>query len=150
LNKTSTTNLTQKQDTFPTKVTKSANPLRLGILGAAKIAPKAVILPALSHPDITVTAVAARSLKKAQVYATKHGLAKAYEGYQTLIDDPDVDIVYNALPNGLHYEWTLKALRAGKHVLNEKPSANTEAETEQLFEAAKEKGVVLLDAYHHR
>ena len=63
-----------------------------------------------------------------------------------MIDDPNVDAIYNPLPNGLHYEWTMKALAAGKHVLLEKPSADTAEETRKMFELAQEKGLVLLEA----
>ncbi|KDR80644.1 hypothetical protein GALMADRAFT_61157 [Galerina marginata CBS 339.88] len=125
-------------------------PLKFGILGAANIAPLALINPAKSHPEVVVYAVGARSLAKAQAFAKKHGIEKAYEGYQALLDDPEVDAVYNALPNGLHFEWTMKALAAGKHVLNEKPSADTAEETRQMFEFAEKKRLVMLDAYHYR
>ncbi|KIM44746.1 hypothetical protein M413DRAFT_442702 [Hebeloma cylindrosporum] len=136
----------------PPSVPKSTGPkpLLFGILGAAAIAPAALILPARSHPDVIIYAVAARSKAKAESFAKKHGIEKAYEGYQALLDDPDVDVVYNPLPNALHYEWTMKALAAGKHVLNEKPSADTAEETQRMFEFAEKKGLVLLDAYHYR
>ena len=67
-----------------------------------------------------------------------------------MLDDPDIDAVYNPLPNGLHYEWTMKALKAGKHVLLEKPSSNSSEETRRMFELAKEKKLVLLEAFHYR
>lgn len=67
-----------------------------------------------------------------------------------MLDDPNVDAIYNPLPNGLHFEWTMKALAAGKHVLLEKPAANTADETKRMFDFAKEKGLVLLEAFHYR
>ena len=67
-----------------------------------------------------------------------------------MLDDPNVDAIYNPLPNGLHYEWTMKALAAGKHVLLEKPSADTAEETRKMLELAQEKGLVLLEAGHYR
>ncbi|KAH9479443.1 D-xylose 1-dehydrogenase (NADP(+)) 2 [Psilocybe cubensis] len=136
----------------PSPVPKSTSPkpLKFGILGAARIAPNALIIPAKTHPEVVVYAVAARSLAKAQAFAKKHGIEKAYEGYQALLDDPEVDVVYNPLPNMLHFEWTMKALAAGKHVLNEKPSADTADETREMFEFAEKKGLILLDAYHYR
>lgn len=67
-----------------------------------------------------------------------------------LLNDPDIEVVYNPLPNGLHYEWTMKALLAGKHVLLEKPAANTSEETMRMFELAKEKGLILMEAFHYR
>jgi len=97
--------------------------------------------------------VAARSKAKAEAYANQHGIQKVYygpNGYQELLDDKDIDVVYNPLPNGLHYEWTLKALAAGKHVLLEKPSTNTAEETKALFDYAEKKGLILLEASHSR
>ena len=67
-----------------------------------------------------------------------------------LLDDPNIDAVYNPLPNSLHFEWTMKALLAGKHVLLEKPAANTCEETKKMFKLAEEKGLVLLEAFHYR
>ncbi|KAH8979105.1 NAD-P-binding protein [Lactarius hatsudake] len=131
----------------------TASPLRFGILGAARIARIALILPVKSHPDAVVTAVAARDQGRADTFAKKHGIPKAYGGsgaYQKLLDDPEIDVVYIPLPNGLHYEWTMKALAAGKHVLIEKPSANTAEETRKMFAFAQEKGLVLLEAIHYR
>ncbi|KAF7969451.1 hypothetical protein HWV62_27289 [Athelia sp. TMB] len=128
-------------------------PLRFGVLGAANIAPVALIQPASNHPETIVYAVAARDPKKAEAYAKKHGIGKVYSGptgYQSLLDDPNVDAVYNPSPNGLHFEWTMKALAAGKHVLLEKPSADTAEETRQMFDFAESKGLVLLEAFHYR
>ncbi|KAL5492465.1 hypothetical protein ACEPAI_3912 [Sanghuangporus weigelae] len=127
--------------------------LRCGVLGAARIAPDALIRPAKSHPEIVVSAVAARDKGKAEAFAKTHGIPKVFSGangYQDMIDDPEINVVYNPLPNGLHYEWTLKALKAGKHVLLEKPSTDTEEETKFLFDYAKQKGLVLLEAFHSR
>ncbi|KAF8659830.1 hypothetical protein AX16_001715 [Volvariella volvacea WC 439] len=129
------------------------NPIRFGILGAAAIAPAAIITPARNHPEAVVLAVAARSKDRAAAYAKKHDIPKVYggpTGYRELINDPEIDAIYNPLPNGLHYEWTLKALAAGKHVLLEKPSANTADETREMFEFAEKRGLVLLEAFHYR
>ncbi|KAI0076155.1 NAD(P)-binding protein [Panus rudis PR-1116 ss-1] len=131
----------------------SSKPIKFGILGAANIAPIALISPAKSHAEVVVYAVAARSVDKAKAFAEKHKIEKYYGGsnsYQELLDDPEVEAVYNPLPNGLHYEWTVKALQAGKHVLLEKPSCDTAAETRHLFELAEQKGLVLLEAFHYR
>jgi len=130
-----------------------SEPIKFGILGAAAIAPDALINPAKSHPEAVVYAVAARNKERADAFAKKHGIGKAYggpNGYQELLDDPEIDAIYNPLPNGLHFEWTMKALAAGKHVLLEKPSANTAEETRQMFEFAEKKGLVLLEAFHYR
>ncbi|KAH8111016.1 NAD-binding protein [Phellopilus nigrolimitatus] len=129
----------------PPEVEKKADALRCGILGAARIAPVAIILPSKSHPDVTIVA--------AETFARKHSIPKTYSGrsgYQDMLDDQEIDIIYNPLPNGLHYEWTLKALNAGKHVLLEKPSTDTESETRFLFAYARHKGLVLLEAFHSR
>ncbi|KAF6764091.1 NAD(P)-binding protein [Ephemerocybe angulata] len=125
-------------------------PLRFGILGAAAIAPNALIRPALSHPEVLVYAVAARDIQKAQTYATKHHIPKVHSNYEELLADKDIDVIYNPLPNGLHYEWTMKALEAGKHVLLEKPAANTAEEVRAMFDLAEKKGLVLLEAFHYR
>ncbi|KAF7370108.1 hypothetical protein MSAN_00640900 [Mycena sanguinolenta] len=130
-----------------------SKPLKFGVLGAAAIAPSALIAPAKSHPEAVVYAVAARSKDRATTYARKHGIEMVFggpNGYQELIDDPEIDAIYNALPNGLHYEWTMKALAAGKHVLLEKPASNTAEETRKMFELAETKGLVLLEATHYR
>ncbi|KAG0704261.1 NAD(P)-binding protein [Suillus ampliporus] len=128
-------------------------PLKFGVLGAAAIAPLALVLPAKSHPEVELYAVAARDISRAKSFAKKHGFKKWYggkDGYQELLDDPAIDVVYNPLPNGLHYEWTMKALAAGKHVLLEKPSGNTAEETRRMFSLADQKGLVLLEAFHYR
>lgn len=128
-------------------------PLKIGILGAAAIAPSALVLPAKSHPEVELYAVAARDISRAEKFAKKHGFKKWYggtDGYQELLDDHEIDIVYNPLPNGLHYEWTMKALAAGKHVLLEKPSGNTAEETRRMYSLADQKGLVLLEAFHYK
>ncbi|KIJ62595.1 hypothetical protein HYDPIDRAFT_182652 [Hydnomerulius pinastri MD-312] len=128
-------------------------PLKFGILGAANIAPPALITPAMSHPEVEVYAVAARDINRAEKFAKKYGIKKFYggkDGYQDLLDDPAIDVIYNPLPNGLHYEWTMKALAAGKHVLLEKPSGDTAEETRRMFEFADQKGLILLEAFHYR
>lgn len=128
-------------------------PLKIGILGAAAIAPSALVLPAKSHPEVELYAVAARDISRAEKFAKKHGFKKWYggtDGYQELLDDHEIDIVYNPLPNGLHYEWTMKALAAGKHVLLEKPSGNSAEETRRMYSLADQKGLVLLEAFHYK
>ncbi|KAJ7766203.1 NAD(P)-binding protein [Mycena metata] len=128
----------------------NVKPLKFGILGAAAIAPDALLTPVKSHPEAVVHAVAARDKARAGAFAKKHGIAKAYGSYQELIDDPEIDAIYNPLPNGLHYEWTMKALAGGKHVLLEKPCVNTAEEARKMFQLADAKGLVLLEAFHYR
>ncbi|KAI0130993.1 NAD(P)-binding protein [Daldinia grandis] len=136
----------------PSESPKSANPLRFGILGAADIAPMSLILPAKTHPDVVVQTVAARDPKKAKAYAQKHGIKEASSNYQDLLDNPTIDCVYIPLPNGLHFEWALRALKAGKHVLLEKPSVDNITEAEALFMNPilnSPKAPVLLEAAHY-
>lgn len=124
--------------------------LRFGILGAARIAPGALIRPARSVPDVEIAAVAARDPVKAQAFARKHNIPRVSDSYDALVNDPAIDAVYNPLPNSLHYEWTIKALRAGKHVLCEKPIAANAREAEEMARVAAEMGRVLMEAFHYR
>ncbi|KAF9463338.1 NAD(P)-binding protein [Collybia nuda] len=127
--------------------------LRFGCLGAAKIVPGALVTPSRTHPEVALYAIAARDLTRAEAFAKKHGFEKAYggpTGYQDLIDNPEVDVIYNPLPNGLHFEWTMKALKSGKHVLLEKPATNTADEATQIYALAERKGLVVLEAFHYR
>ena len=121
----------------------------------------AVIIPAKSHPEVIVAAIAARDEKRAQTYAQLHHIPSVHPSYQALLDDPTIDVVYVALPNRLHYEWAMKALKAGKHVLLEKPSTSNASEARSLFRSpfGTEGGksslqastpLVLLDAVHIR
>jgi predicted dehydrogenase len=125
-------------------------PLRIGILGAARIAPMAVIRPARTVPEVQVTAVAARDPARARAFAEKHGVPRVCASYQQLIEDPGIDAIYNPLPNSLHCEWTVRALRAGKHVLCEKPIASNAGEAEQMAAAAEQTGRALVEAFHWR
>ena len=126
------------------------SPLRFGILGAARIAPKALIQPARVVSGVQVTAVAARDANKARVFAKQHNIPCVSDSYDALVNDPDIDAVYNPLPNSLHCEWTIKALRAGKHVLCEKPLASNAREAEEMARVADETGRVLMEAFHYR
>src|SRR5260370_42532005 len=97
--------------------------LRVGTLGAARIAPGALIKPARRVPEVTVTAVAARDPGRARQFAARHGIAVVHDSYEALIADPDIDAVYNPLPNSLHAPWTLRAIAAGQPVLRGKAVA---------------------------
>jgi predicted dehydrogenase len=125
-------------------------PLRFGILGAARIAPMALIRPARRVPGATVLAVAARDAARAGAFATRHGVPRVHASYDALLADPEVDAVYNPLPNSLHAHWTVRALEAGKHVLCEKPFAADAAEAETMARAAERAGRVLMEAFHYR
>ncbi|MEU8589259.1 Gfo/Idh/MocA family oxidoreductase [Streptomyces sp. NPDC048664] len=128
--------------------------LRIGLLGAAGVAPAALIGPARRTPRVAVTAVAARDRTRAQAFARTHGIPVVHTGYDALLADPRVDAVYVPLPNGLHAEWTLKALAAGKHVLCEKPFTANRAEAERVADAADaalaRDGLVAMEAFHYR
>ena len=127
-----------------------AAPLRIGILGAARIAPLALIKPAKGNVEVVVAAVAARDAARAQAFAAKHGIARVHEDYETLIADPDLDAIYIPLPNGLHGRWIRAALGTGKHVLCEKPFTANAAEAREIAELAAKSGRVMMEAFHYR
>jgi predicted dehydrogenase len=122
--------------------------LRIGILGAAGIAPAAVIRPALRRDDVEVVAVASRSAERAAAYAGQHGIARSHGSYPELLADPSIDLVYVALPPSQHAEWSIAALRAGKHVLCEKPFAMNAAEARRMTDVAAQTGRRLIEAFH--
>lgn len=122
--------------------------LRIGVLGAARIAPNALIKPAHATSDVVVDAVAARDRARASAFAARHGIPKVHDDYDQLLADPDLDAIYNPLPNGLHGRWTSRALAAGKHVLCEKPFTANAAEAELVAAAAD--GHVVMEAFHYR
>jgi predicted dehydrogenase len=125
-------------------------PIRLGLLAAARITSAAVVDPARAVDGISVTALAARSLGRAEETAARWGVATAYGSYEELVDDPDVDAVYIATPAALHRRWTLAALEAGKDVLCEKPLAANATEAREMVEAAEAAGRILMEAFHWR
>ncbi|KAE8835501.1 hypothetical protein HRS9122_07771 [Pyrenophora teres f. teres] len=134
-------------------INKNDDALRFGILGAAAIAPQALIIQARSHADVIVVAVAARDRKKAEAYAKRWHVPIVHDSYEALINDPSVDCIYSPLPNGLHYKWTLAALKAGKHVLLEKPSVSNAQEARSLFHHPlfnAPNPPVLVEASHYR
>ncbi|HEY2747877.1 MAG TPA: Gfo/Idh/MocA family oxidoreductase [Polyangia bacterium] len=128
----------------------TAAPLRLGILGAARIAPAALIRPARAVADARVVAVAARDRDKAARFAKKHAIATVHGSYDALLADSDVDAIYNPLPNGLHGKWTRAALAAGKHVLCEKPFTANADEAAEVAAVAATSGRVVMEAFHCR
>ena len=124
--------------------------VRIGILGAANIAPMALIKPAKENAEVVVAAVAARDASRAQAFAAKHHIARVHESYEALIADPDIDAVYNPLPNGLHGRWTRAALAAGKHVLCEKPFTANADEAREITELTAQSDRVVMEAFHYR
>jgi predicted dehydrogenase len=124
--------------------------VQIGVLGAARIAPLALIKPAQENPDVVVAAVAARDPSRAQAFAAKHGIGRVHDSYEALLADPDIDAVYIPLPNGLHGRWTRAALDAGKHVLCEKPFTANAAEAREVAELAAGSSRVVMEAFHYR
>ena len=124
--------------------------VRIGTLGAARITPMALVRPARHIPGVSVTAVAARDRGRAEKFAGKHGIGKVHDDYASLLGDPDIDAVYNPLPNSHHAEWTLRALDAGKHVLCEKPFTSNASEAERVHQAAEQSDRVVMEAFHYR
>ncbi|GAA2400908.1 Gfo/Idh/MocA family protein [Mycolicibacterium llatzerense] len=131
-------------------MTATTPPVRIGIVGAARIAPMALIKPARACDDVSVAAVAARDVARARDFAKKHGIDTAYGSYDELIADPDLDAVYIPLPNGLHGRWIRAAIDAGKHVLCEKPFTANEAEAVDIAERAATSDRVVMEAFHYR
>ena len=124
--------------------------LRIGALGAARITPAALVKPAREVDGVEVVAVAARDRERATKFAAKHGIARVVDSYDALIADPDIDAIYNPLPNGLHGVWTTRALEAGKHVLCEKPFTANAAEAEAVAAVAAGTDRVVMEAFHYR
>ena len=120
--------------------------VRWGIVGTAKIA-RTLFLPSLREAGGEPAAVAARDRDRATAWAAANGVTRAIVGYENLIEDPEVDALYIPLPNALHGEWTIRALRAGKPVLCEKPLTGTVAETEQVLAVARDTGTLLWEAF---
>jgi len=121
--------------------------LRWGVLSTANIGLKKV-LPAMQQGQYTtVTAIASRDLPRAQKAAEALGIATAYGSYEELLADPDIDAIYNPLPNQLHVQWTIRAAEAGKHVLCEKPLSLTAAEAETLLAVRARTGVKIGEAF---
>jgi len=123
--------------------------LNWGLLSTAKIN-QALIKPLNASKRTRLLAVGSRNQSSADTYALENKIPRAYGSYEALLADPGIDVIYNSLPNNLHAEWTIKALRAGKHVLCEKPFALTLAEVDAMTSAAKETGKILAEAFMYR
>jgi predicted dehydrogenase len=123
--------------------------LKVGILGAARVATYAMIDAAKDVDGVEVVAVASRDLQKAKAYAQQYGIGRWHEGYAAMIDDPELDIIYNALPPNLHAQWSIAALAAGKDVLCEKPFALSVADVEAMLAAEEQSGRLLMEAQHN-
>ena len=124
--------------------------IRWGILSTANIG-IAKVIPAMQQCELgEVTAIASRNLDRAQEAAQQLGITKAYGSYEALLADPEIDAIYNPLPNHLHIPWTKESVEAGKHVLCEKPIGLNSEEAEGLFEFSKDHNVKIMEAFMYR
>ena len=132
---------------------KDDKPIRFGVLGAATINYPAIVDPIQTHPGASLVGLASRDKSRAEAQITRYGLGaecKAYGSYDELLSNPDIDAVYVPLPNGLHGEWAIKVMEAGKHVLIEKPVASNAEEARKVRETSVRTGKVALEAFHWR
>ncbi|MCY3572190.1 MAG: Gfo/Idh/MocA family oxidoreductase [Chloroflexi bacterium] len=123
--------------------------LRIGLLGAAYIAPRGIVKPVQVFDDVEIVSMAARDRSRAEVFAARADIPTVHDTYDQVVTDPNVDAVYNPLAISGHHEWTIKALNAGKHVLCEKPFAMNEAEAREMADCARENGLVCAEAFHY-
>lgn len=124
--------------------------IRFGVLGTARVVSYGLLKPARETASVEVIGIASRTLAKAQEFARAHGIKEAFGSYDALLNSPEIDAVYVALPTALHYEWTRRALEAGKHVLCEKPLAANAQLAEELALCAKRHDRVLVEGMHIR
>jgi predicted dehydrogenase len=122
--------------------------LRIGILGAARVATYAMIAAAKDVDGVEVAGIAARDPERARAYAETHAIPTVYADYEALVAAPDIDAIYNALPPNLHARWSIAALEAGKPVLCEKPFALSVADVEAMLAAEERAGLLLMEAQH--
>ncbi len=128
----------------------SEQKMNIGILGAARIAAGSLIPAVHKSVNARVAGVAARDLARANEFAAEHNIPKTYGSYQEMLADPEIDAVYNPLPNNLHSSLSVEALQAGKHVLCEKPFAMNVAEATQILEVAKKNNLVAMEGFMYR
>ncbi len=126
-----------------------AQALRWGLLGTARIN-RALISPLRASKRNRLEAVASRSQAGAETYGREWGISRTFGSYAAMLADPQIDVIYNSLPNHLHAEWTIKALEAGKHVLCEKPLALSVAEVDAIAAASKKAGRIVAEAFMYR
>jgi predicted dehydrogenase len=124
-------------------------PVKWGIISTADIN-RLVIPPAQVSEKVDLVGVASRTQERADEYASKWGIPRAYGSYEALIDDPEIEAVYISLPNTMHCEWSIKAAEAGKHVLCEKPMDSTPDKVDDAFDAADRAGTLLTEAFMWR
>src|SRR4051795_2812075 len=124
-------------------------PLRIGLLGAARISDLAVVAPA-HDAGHRLVAVAARDPERARRWAEERQVERVVASYAELVRDPEVDVVYNPLPNSLHAPWNIAAIEAGKHLISEKPFASNAIEAEQVRNVAARASTVVFEGFHYR
>jgi predicted dehydrogenase len=124
--------------------------IRFGVLGTARVVPNGLLAPGKETPGVEVTAVASRTVQKAQAFAARYGIQRAFGSYEALLESRDINAVYIALPPALHHDWALRAIEAGKHVLCEKPLAANARLAQELTLFARLHGRVLVEAMHLR
>jgi predicted dehydrogenase len=124
--------------------------IRFGVLGTARVVPYGLLAPAKATEGVEVVAVASRTPQKAEEFRARHGIERGFGSYEALLEASEIDAVYIALPPALHYEWTRRAIEAGKHVLCEKPLAENAQLAHELTLHAKRYGRVLIEGMHIR
>ena len=129
---------------------KAMRKIKWGVMGTAFICERSTFPGMLQAENCEMYAIAGRNMEKAERFKETYGFQKAYGSYEKLLADPKVEAVYIPLPNTMHYEWTIRALKSGKHVLCEKPLAPTEAQAEEMFKAAEENHVYLMEAFAYQ
>jgi predicted dehydrogenase len=124
------------------------NTMRIGVLSTARIVELGIVIPAKSL-GYELYSIAARDPPTAQAFAKEQGFTRYHASYEELISDPNIDMIYNPLPNGLHGPWNIRAMQAGKHVLTEKPFASNFKEAIHVWDIAKKSHVLLMEGYHY-
>ncbi len=124
-----------------------AGKIRVGVLSVAKIGTVKVIPAMKNCARCEVTAIASRDIGRAEAFSALLGIPRAYGSYEELLADPDIDAIYNPLPNHMHVEWSIRAAEAGKHVLCEKPAGLNPGEVQQMIEARNRTGVKIGEAF---
>lgn len=124
--------------------------IKWGVMGTAYIFERDTARGMQLADNCELTAIAGRNMAKAEAFKEQYGFKRAYGSYEELINDPEIEAIYIPLPNTMHYEWTIKALKHGKHVLCEKPLAPTAEEAEEMFRTAEENHVFLMEAFAYQ
>jgi len=128
----------------------ATKPLQIGAIGCAAIVKESLLDVLPQVPSVALAAIASRSLEKARDYAAQYSIPRYYGSYEEIIDDPQVELVYVPLPNGMHAEWTIRALRAGKPVISQKPISSNEAEGKGILEVERATGLPVIEAWHYQ